>query len=82
MYGDEQWLLTARSTDPNIANNVMQNVIRLISERTEMTIMKVIDGENSPRQIVIQATASTVQSLQNLFGENVIIAPDKPLQLF
>ncbi|MEN3776544.1 hypothetical protein [Priestia megaterium] len=80
--GNEQWLVSGYSPDSRTSSQVLIKVIESLHSRPDVKILNIIGTEKLPRQLVFSATASTITALQAAFGDRIIIAPDKPLQLF
>lgn len=79
--GTKQWIISAQESDPFIASQIINEVLNFLRLQSGVEIIQIIRIEASTK-IVIRATDITIANIQSVLGNNIIISPDKPLQLF
>lgn len=79
--GTKQWIISAQESDPFIASQIINEVINFLRLQSGVEILQII-GTETPTKLVIRATNITIATIQSILGNNILISPDKPLQLF
>lgn len=74
----EQWLISVRAQDQHESGQAFQMAMQMLKSQPDVEIIRTI-GTNVA---VIRAASSTIAALQVALAPHIVIAPDKPMQLF
>lgn len=77
----KQWIISTRERNPFIASQIFIKIITFLQLQSDVEIIQIISPE-IPTKAIIRATNTTITTIQSILGKNILISPDKPLQLF